>query len=65
MPPEKHEGQPDGTCSCSTAGFLARLSCGCWSWYHGSPRIGGYVGCGASLAHQASYKVLEVKEGRP
>jgi hypothetical protein len=63
--PEQHAGQPDGTCSCSAPGWLARLSCGCLSWSHGQPRIGGYIMCGTSLAHQASYKILETREGRP
>lgn len=62
---QAHEGTPDGACTCDTEGFLARLSCGCESWTHGEPRVGGYISCGVSLAHQSSYKVLSVRPGRP
>lgn len=58
----RHEGQPGG-CSCGTPGWQALLSCGCWSWYHGQPRVGGYITCGMKLAHQASYKIIEIREG--
>lgn len=60
-----HMPLPDGACTCGAAGWLALLTCGCWSWAHGRPPVGGYVTCGASLAHQTSYRVLEVREGPP
>ena len=60
---DKHPPRPDGTCGCGAAGFWSRLSCGCWSWMHGGGRGGGYVSCGAKLAHQAAYKILEVRPG--
>jgi DNA (cytosine-5)-methyltransferase 1 len=62
VPP--HAGRPDGTCTCGTAGYLARLSCGCESWSHGEPPVGGYISCGTLLAHQTSYRVLSVRPGK-
>lgn len=62
----RHQGTPDGACTCDHEGFLARLSCGDESWSHGAPPVGGYVTCGVpGFAHQSSYKVLSVRPGRP
>lgn len=63
VPP--HSGLPDGTCTCGADGYTATLACGCESWSHGEPKVGGYVTCGTSLAHQSSYKVLAVRPGKP
>lgn len=62
-PPLRHAGRSDGTCTCGAAGYWSRLDCGCESWSHGSPPVGGYISCGASLAHQTSYRVLAVRQG--
>jgi hypothetical protein len=64
-----HCGTSDGACTCDAEGFLAVLSCGCESWSHGDPPVGGYITCGGtgpgSGAHQSSYKVISVRPGRP
>lgn len=64
-PAPLHSGLPDGTCTCGAEGYTATLECGCESWSHGEPRVGGYVSCGVLLAHQTSYKVLAVRPGKP
>ena len=54
------------TTTSEAAAWIAYLRCGCQMRVTGhKPQAGGYVTCTGSLAHQAAYRIVSVREERP